>query len=513
MIRIGIVKSRVLVSKAKRISVWPLWLTLAAVILIPSASRADDTAAGMDDSTAMAIPSLGGYHGLAPVLLPSEAARMRKIFELQRAGKSSQAADQTARLQDDTLLGEILADRYLHSGEPVSSSDLAAWLDRSRDHPEAEQIRELLFTIDPGSSGSTQDIPLSQSQSYGAGSRLQFDAGLAAWRLGDYAGAAARFQAAWLAESSDQARRSADAFWAARALLRGEDVPSYLDWMTRAANAPADFYSLLARHVLGVDRARDDDHGLLGEADIDGVMATEAGYRAMALLEVGQIAQAQQEFDQLWLLQGNNPQLRRAIELIAHQAGLRNPGRNIGNLVAPLLSLEEFPTLAPAGGFAIDPALIYALVRTESDFRSGLMSREGARGLMQIMPGTARALARLGLVAGADRRHLYDPSVNLQVGQTYLTYLESQTSIHGDLIRMLASYNAGVAGFDKLDRGIDNTVDPLLYIEELPAGETKAFVQKVLGYAWLYAEQRQETEPGIDAIAAGAFPNLPTAQP
>lgn len=511
MIRMGTVHCRALVSKTQRVSVLSALVAVAALILFPIDSRADETMAGMDNSTAMAIPSLGGYHGFARVLLPSEAARMREIFDLQRQGKFAAAAQEIAQLQDDTLLGEILADRYLSSGVQVSRMDLIAWLDRYRDHPEAERIRTLLSRINPPDATSVTYLP--SPISYASGSGAEFDAGLTAWRQGDYTNAAARFQAAWLEQVSDRSRRSAAAFWAARALLQDGDVPDYLDWMTRAANASPDFYSLLARHVLGVDRANVTDQGVLGEADVEGVMATEAGYRAMALLEIGQISSAQQEMDQLWLLQGNNPQLRRAIELVARQAGLRDPGRNIGNVVAPLLSPEDYPTLAPRGGFAFDPALIYALVRTESDFKSGLMSRYGARGLMQIMPGTARAMARLGLVAGTDKRQLYDPSINLEVGQTYLTFLDGQSSIHGDLIRILASYNAGVGGLDRWDRGIGNTEDPLLYIEEIPTKETRVFVQKVLAYAWLYAEQRQQPEPGIDALAAGSFPTLPVSQP
>ena len=499
MIRTGIVQFCLAVSWSRRIVAWPMRLAVAALIFFPYASRADNTTAAMDSSTAMAIPNLGGYHGLARVLEPSEAARMREIFRLQRSGRIADASNETTLLQDDTLLGEILADRYLSSGAKVDPSDLVAWLDRYRDHPEAGRIRALLARIDPGSAPSGD---------YASSSAGEFSTGLDAWKRGDYTDAAKLFETAWREQGPDSGRRSAAAFWAARSSLKGADVPAYLNWMTKAANDSPDFYSLLARHMLGVDHDTEAGRGILGEADIDGVLGTEAGYRAVALMEVGQISAAQQELDQLWLMQGNNPQLRRAIELVARQAGLRYPGRNIDNVVAPEVYVEDFPTLQPRGGFAFDPALIYALVRIESDFKSGLVSRGGARGLMQIMPVTVRAMARLGLVTGADRRQLYNPALNLEIGQEYLTYLRQQSSIHGDLIRTLASYNAGVGGFDRLDRGIDGTADPLLYIEEIPTVETKFFVLKVFAYAWLYAEERQEAGPGLDALAAGAFPNV-----
>ena len=102
------------------------------------------------------------------------------------------------------------------------------------------------------------------------------------------------------------------------------------------------------------------------------------------------------------------------------------------------------PRLHPAGGFRIDPALVYALTRLESNFDAAAVSPAGARGLMQIMPATAR------YITGDYRStigRLHDPSLNLDIGQRYVAYLARQDGIDGDLIRMLASYNAGPGSF------------------------------------------------------------------
>jgi len=405
------------------------------------------------------------------------------------------------------LLGEILADRYLAEGERADAADLVDWLGHYSDHPEAGRIRALLSRIAPDNPLGAEPAVWSRAFKSKAGG--EFDAGLSAWRRGDFGVASARFETAWHEQNARSSRRSAAAFWAARARLQVQDVPAYLDWMARAANAPADFYSLLARHMLGVDQTLQAGRGTLSEADVGAVLGTEAGYRAVALLEVGQISEAQQELDQLWLVQGDNPPLRRAVELLARQAGLRYPGRNVESIVAPAALVQEFPNLMPRGGFEMDPALIYALVRTESNFRAHLVSPRGAEGLMQIMPVTARELVRLGIVAGSDRSRLSDPAVNLEVGQRYLGFLGAQDSIHGDLIRVLASYNAGVGGFNKWNQDIG---DPLLYIERIPTVETRVFVLQVLGYAWMYDERSGEPELGIDDLATGNFPSVAPAK-
>ena len=89
------------------------------------------------------------------------------------------------------------------------------------------------------------------------------------------------------------------------------------------------------------------------------------------------------------------------------------------------------------------------------------------------MPVTAR------YVMGATRwtiRKLHDPSLNLDVGQRYVAYLGRQDGIEGDLIRLLASYNAGPGSFLRWSGAVRDEDDPLLFIEAIPNDETRAFV-------------------------------------
>lgn len=84
----------------------------------------------------------------------------------------------------------------------------------------------------------------------------------------------------------------------------------------------------------------------------------------------------------------------------------------------------------------LNPALVAAIVRVESDFDPSALSNKGARGLLQLMPATA---ARFGVAEG----QLYDPRHNLEAGVTYLASLVKR--FDGDLPKALAAYNAGEA--------------------------------------------------------------------
>ena len=92
-----------------------------------------------------------------------------------------------------------------------------------------------------------------------------------------------------------------------------------------------------------------------------------------------------------------------------------------------------------------------------------------------------------------------------------MSYLAGQEQIDGDLIRVLASYNAGPSSFARWGGAVRDEGDPLLFIEAIPLSETRAFVQHALAYTWIYAARLHLPTPSLDQMAAGAFPRFTSA--
>jgi soluble lytic murein transglycosylase-like protein len=341
-------------------------------------------------------------------------------------------------------------------------------------------------------------------------------AGLAAWRMDRPELARPMFEQAWRAELTTPSLRSAAAFWAARTQLRTGRPLAYQPWLNRASAEPSTFYGLLARRTVGLGfglmQADDrDTREVLSEADIEAVAATPEGLRAFALLQVGQMPRAEAELRQLWPAATTSPSLGRAIMLVAHKAGLTQLAAQLADLVQSTdgrpRDAERFavPRLQPDGGFRIDPAMVYGIARTESNFNTALVSNAGATGLMQIMPDTASFLT--GREAnGSLRGSLRDPGVNLDLGQRYVAYLAQNDGVNGDLLRLLASYNSGPGHFGHWSGSVQHGGDPLLFIEAIPVDETRAFVPRVLTYTWLYAARMGLATPSLDELAAGMWP-------
>ena len=111
------------------------------------------------------------------------------------------------------------------------------------------------------------------------------------------------------------------------------------------------------------------------------------------------------------------------------------------------------PKWKPAGGFRVDRAVMYAFMRQESAFKVRAKSRAGARGLMQLMPATASYISKRRF-RGRARNKLFDPALNLALGQKYLRYLIRHKNVQGDMFLLAAAYNGGPGNLGKWRRRV-----------------------------------------------------------
>jgi soluble lytic murein transglycosylase-like protein len=245
------------------------------------------------------------------------------------------------------------------------------------------------------------------------------------------------------------------------------------------------------------------------------LLTTPRGTRASALVDIGRRDLAEREL--MGLPDWKDPATTRAILAFTQSAKLPRLGLEISRR---LLSDEgstwsqrdlaavmyPVPGWRAKGGFQVDRALIYAFVRQESAFDPRAKSPDGARGLMQLMPRTASSLDTRKKYRGRQRDLLYDPALNLALGQRYLDRLLSSRRVAGDLFRLTVAYNAGPGNLGKWQRKMRHGDDPLLFIESLPALESRLFVERVMANLWIYRQRLRQPTPTLAALASDRWP-------
>jgi soluble lytic murein transglycosylase len=151
----------------------------------------------------------------------------------------------------------------------------------------------------------------------------------------------------------------------------------------------------------------------------------------------------------------------------------------------------------PAG--PIDPAVALGLIRQESNFDVGAVSPSGARGLMQLMPSTAQAVAKQAGIATSLVSLTSDPSHNMRLGTAYLQ--EMLDRFGNSLPLAVAAYNAGPHRVDEwlAENGDPRAgpIDMLDWIELIPINETRNYVQRVLENVVIYRARRGESTPTL----------------
>ncbi|HUG45116.1 MAG TPA: lytic transglycosylase domain-containing protein [Sphingomicrobium sp.] len=340
------------------------------------------------------------------------------------------------------------------------------------------------------------------------GSQAAWVSGLASWRLRDCNAASRAFQE--VASTATQRELSAAGYyWAARSEQACRRPQSVQRLLKAAAASPESFYGLIARETLGTD-ARLPRPAPVPTASVEALPNVR---RAIELAAIGETGLAE-EFLRHEAKIGS-PADHRALLEIAKKlslAGAQYWLATNGQRGAQVEAASRYPTpnWLPVRGWRVDPALAFAHIIQESNFRSSAVSPVGAVGLMQVRPGSASDEARAaGLPYSLSS--LFDPAFNLEFGQSFIERMRRSANTGGQLPKVIAAYNAGPVPVGRW-AAIPAHNDPILWIESIPYWETRFYVPAVLRNLWVYEGLQRLEMPTLKALVQHRWPAVPAAR-
>lgn len=282
--------------------------------------------------------------------------------------------------------------------------------------------------------------------------------------------------------------RARAAFWAARAAEKSGNAGAAADWYDKAARHPTTFYGqmALARHASALKLPSAPSPSSAAKQRFEGSDLAKAAREAAALGEhhiaarlVEHMVETAEGDEDAALATGLGHEL--GLPHLSVRAAKKALQRNM------VLTENGYPAPPTPGGLEVERPLALAVMRQESEFDAFAKSPSGALGMMQLLPGTAREVARkTGL--GYRRDQLFDPEYNMIVGSRYLSRLVD--SYGGSYVMAIAAYNAGPGNVRRWTRQFGtpgNDPDSAIgWIERIPFAETRNYVQRVMENLQVY---------------------------
>lgn len=463
-----------------------------------------------------------GAAGAARRMLPLVDGRRRAVAEARLA---LLAGGKTADRAIRRMSAEVAADPGViferirlerRRGRHAAARSLLLAVEREPSRPDAwwaERGHYVRAALDAGDAATAYRLAAGHRLAEGpAMAEAEWLAGWLALRsLGRQADALRHFERLFERVATPLSRSRA-AYWAGRAAAAAGRRETAQAWLERASRWSTTWYGQLAAAELGRRPSLPAAPAAIDASSRRAFSGRELVRLAELFCRAGAAAEAGPPIRQLAEAAGADPVgLALALEL-AVRCGRLDLATAIGRapvregLVDPILAfpvprLDGF--LQPATTNA-EPALLLAVARQESQFDPRAVSPAGARGLMQLMPATARAVARELAIGFRTDALLDDPAYNLRLGSHYLA---RQLERFGEPALALAAYNAGpgrvedwLARYgDPRGRGRHALVD---WIERIPFRETRNYVQRVLEAAEVYRRLLAERAPPALEMAA-----------
>lgn len=349
-------------------------------------------------------------------------------------------------------------------------------------------------------------LELSKKAIFSSGNKLplaHWTAGLSSWREKNFSDASRFFETAALHDEGYPLLKSSASFWAARSYLKEGDFEKVGDFLELASEQPRTFYGLLALYMIGNNLENILDEETLIHPSSKVKFSHPALNRFYALKQIGQKHFADKELTALYL--SLNDEKKQALIHLARQ---KNFYKDLSQLAGVSMDTKErypLPSWKPLNDWKIKKELVFAFVRQESCFNKRARSSVGARGLMQIMPQTGKVIAKMSQMKFQPHK-MENESYNLTLGQNYLSYLMGLPAIEGNLIFTAVAYNAGPGNLIKWKSKMNYQDDPLLFIESIPAKETRGFVERIMVNYWIYNSLTKSSLGSLDSIVHGKWP-------
>jgi soluble lytic murein transglycosylase len=413
---------------------------------------------------------------------------------------------------NDGLRGELQA--FIKNDDPASAERL---LEGKAGTLPSDALAELRYRVawsyyienDDASAKRLASIARAGGGEWGTQAAWAY--GLASWRLKDYASAFEAFDTVSRHAANDDLK-AAGLFWSARAAMAAKQPQQFQPRMQNAAQFPETFYGLLASESLGMEPIAH-KAAKISKLDWNSLKDQQNAVLAVSLTEIGQTKLADEALRYQAKIgdarqHANLAQLAGSLNLASTQfwMGHYGPSRDQSSAMARY----PMPNWEPTGGWRVPPALVYAHTLQESSFKTDVISPAGARGLMQVRPGTAGDMARARGI-GFAASELDRPSVNLEYGQSYLEKLRDLPATGGLLPKVIAAYNAGPTPVTRWNSEIRDNGDPLLFIESIPYWETRGYVAIILRNYWIYEMRENKASGSMNGLAQYLWPKFPDA--
>lgn len=529
----------------------PLAPLLAAALCATVAPAALAAESGADDAGTVYVANDSDRTPTA--LSSSDRLSYTTAFDALRRGDLELARASARQAQDRILLGQVEFERLFHPTHVATYDELAAWLETYSDLPMAQRVYTLAMRRIPdgapepkrpgnllertwasvtgasANDGGVTDpakaarVALNNDDLAGAwrtGAEMGdwWSAGLAAWRLNEFSDAFRAFERVAQDPTEDPWVRAGAAFWTARAAARSGRQDRVIEHLRLAARWPATFYGQVALRQLGeepvIENMGPRAYGATLQraslapepTGVDArelnafIRSDETARRTVALYEVGRRNEAEEAARTGMKSAGDDGARRLWAGLYRTVAPNRAAQADAARIDA---TRYPMPDLQPEGGFTIEKALVYAIARKETDFNATARSGAGAYGMMQVMPATAAYMTGDQSYTRSPER-LFVPATNLKLGQDYVNRLLQIESFQGDLLKAVASYNAGPGPMLAAVRKLGPDADPLLLIETIDVPQAREYVEKVVAAYWIYQRMLGAPLNTLDAVASGA---------